>query len=525
MQIAETIIQQLGGAGRLRAMVGAYNFIAIKNGVSFRIKNQRANHIKITLNGKDLYDLEIGRIRGTTYKVVHEANDLYYDMLKPAIEKATGMYLSLFKKGGNLSYKGLPIHKEHPSGMYSFFSEKRKRFLKYDSLDEVKKHIDSEIKMAKGGRVKGNWKIEISFKKGTKYYNRMPQITYMKYGITKDDAMWYVKNLNENDEVETYSITKIPPLAEKKLKFDDLIGKTFPIEIGSYDRKKTWTKEELYNALVTVITHNLFDLDFYHSEYNDENKEYFTAFKETRQKMFADVDNVLNKYFKFTTTAYSTKEEVLVFKNKDADNRKFINDWFKNNKKISPELKRQYKLYREDYAGETPYAKGGNMQKLTEKDFIRKKKFKVGNVLVELEKRTSPIYYSAKYTNTTENEKIGSYGSPNIEDVIYDIRTSKYAKGGTTLNTYNVLFQYKGVSPRSGWVQMDNEDIVVKALSSVEAKKIATHKFKTKHPNKEFKIMGVENMSEKNNFDEMFSKGEMAKGGLLGGFNYSIGGL
>lgn len=155
MQIAETIIQQLGGAGRLRAMVGAYNFIAIKNGVSFRIKNQRANFIKITLNGKDLYDLEIGRIRGTTYKVVHEANDLYYDMLKPAIEKATGMYLSLFKKGGNLSYKGLPIHKEHPSGMYSFFSEKRKRFLKYDSLDEVKKHIDSEIKMAKGGLLGG----------------------------------------------------------------------------------------------------------------------------------------------------------------------------------------------------------------------------------------------------------------------------------------------------------------------------------------------------------------------------------
>jgi len=106
MQIAETIVQQLGGAGRLRVMVGAYNFVAIKNGLSFRIKNQKANFIKITLNGKDLYDLEIGRFRGLNYKVVYEGEDLYNDMLKPAIEKATGMYLSLFKKGGKMAEGG-----------------------------------------------------------------------------------------------------------------------------------------------------------------------------------------------------------------------------------------------------------------------------------------------------------------------------------------------------------------------------------------------------------------------------------
>jgi hypothetical protein len=99
-EIANTILQQLGGANRLVMMTGAYNFVAIQNGLSFKIKNPKANYIKITLNGKDLYDLEVGRIRGNSYKVVSQYDDLYFDMLKPSIEKATGMYLSLFEKGG-----------------------------------------------------------------------------------------------------------------------------------------------------------------------------------------------------------------------------------------------------------------------------------------------------------------------------------------------------------------------------------------------------------------------------------------
>jgi hypothetical protein len=102
VEVAKTILAQLGGAGRLNAMTGAYNFIAMPNGVSFRIKNQRANYIKITLTSMDLYDLEVGRIRGNNYTVVVKNEGLYNDMLKPAIEKATGMYLSLFKQGGTI---------------------------------------------------------------------------------------------------------------------------------------------------------------------------------------------------------------------------------------------------------------------------------------------------------------------------------------------------------------------------------------------------------------------------------------
>ena len=98
-RVAKQIINQLGGMGRLNAMTGAYNFIALPNGVSFRIKNQRANYIKITVTSMDLYDLEVGRIRGDKYTTVVKKEGLYDNMIKPAIEEATSMYLS-FDDGG-----------------------------------------------------------------------------------------------------------------------------------------------------------------------------------------------------------------------------------------------------------------------------------------------------------------------------------------------------------------------------------------------------------------------------------------
>jgi len=101
-EIAKTILKQLGGAGKLVAMTGAYNFVDTGKGLAFKIKNAKSNYIKITLTSLDLYDVEIGRIRGTTYKVVAEAQNLYADQLVPFIEKTTGMYLSLFARGGDV---------------------------------------------------------------------------------------------------------------------------------------------------------------------------------------------------------------------------------------------------------------------------------------------------------------------------------------------------------------------------------------------------------------------------------------
>jgi hypothetical protein len=100
---AKIILEQLGGAGRLRAMTGAYNFQDTGSGLSFRIKNPKANCIKVTLTRADLYDVEVGRIRGGEYTVVKRVDGLYDDQLKSVIEKATGMRLSMgFADGGEV---------------------------------------------------------------------------------------------------------------------------------------------------------------------------------------------------------------------------------------------------------------------------------------------------------------------------------------------------------------------------------------------------------------------------------------
>jgi hypothetical protein len=138
-EIASTILQQLGGANRLHAMTGAYNFVNLGNGLSFKIKNQRANYIKITLTSMDLYDVEVGRIRGNTYKVVAEGKGMYAEELKPFIEKSTGMYLTFgrgYAKGGMISVKS----EDGEDLMYKIDTDE-----KYIEVDENTKKYLSDI--------------------------------------------------------------------------------------------------------------------------------------------------------------------------------------------------------------------------------------------------------------------------------------------------------------------------------------------------------------------------------------------
>lgn len=101
--VAKIILQQLGGQGKLVVMTGANNFVAFSNGVSFKLKSRKANYVKITLNGNDLYDIQFQKLFGMKSKVVAEYNDIYFDQLIPIVEKETGMYLKMFKKGGIVS--------------------------------------------------------------------------------------------------------------------------------------------------------------------------------------------------------------------------------------------------------------------------------------------------------------------------------------------------------------------------------------------------------------------------------------
>ena len=65
--IANTILNQLGG-NRFVAMTGAKNFVALENGIRFKIgrNKSKANTVKITVNGLDLYDIEF--IKFTPFK-------------------------------------------------------------------------------------------------------------------------------------------------------------------------------------------------------------------------------------------------------------------------------------------------------------------------------------------------------------------------------------------------------------------------------------------------------------------------
>jgi hypothetical protein len=98
MDVAKTILQQMGGVGRLSAMIGAKYFTASGNGVSFKIgggAKKGINGIRVNLNSMDTYDVSFIKMRKYEQKVVAEVNGVYCDQLKSVVENNIGMYLSL----------------------------------------------------------------------------------------------------------------------------------------------------------------------------------------------------------------------------------------------------------------------------------------------------------------------------------------------------------------------------------------------------------------------------------------------
>ena len=97
MQVAETIIRQMGGFGKLTAMIGASDFAADETSVQFSFKGcRKANKCRVTLLADDTYRCELFRFdRSFNMHTVYSQDGLYWDMLKPVFESETGLYLSL----------------------------------------------------------------------------------------------------------------------------------------------------------------------------------------------------------------------------------------------------------------------------------------------------------------------------------------------------------------------------------------------------------------------------------------------
>jgi hypothetical protein len=98
-EISDTIIHQMGGIGRLKAMLGAKNFSYSRNGyTTFQFAMcKKASHCRITyLEGKDLYMMEFIKVsRNYESKTVETFDDLYADQLIPIFKRFTGLDMSL----------------------------------------------------------------------------------------------------------------------------------------------------------------------------------------------------------------------------------------------------------------------------------------------------------------------------------------------------------------------------------------------------------------------------------------------
>ena len=111
-RVAETILNQFGGLTRLRAMLGAKDFVSRPDGVSWRWPNperQRGNAIRITLTPADLYTVEFLSISGKSVKPVKKYEEIYAQDLVKIFEEQTGWFLTMHggtKIFGDPSEKG-----------------------------------------------------------------------------------------------------------------------------------------------------------------------------------------------------------------------------------------------------------------------------------------------------------------------------------------------------------------------------------------------------------------------------------
>ena len=95
---AGIVLKQLGG-NKFIAMTGAKNFLKDddKQMITFKIGRncKTINHIRITLNSMDTYDMEFIRVRASKITIVNKVDGVYNDQLQEIFTLHTGMETSL----------------------------------------------------------------------------------------------------------------------------------------------------------------------------------------------------------------------------------------------------------------------------------------------------------------------------------------------------------------------------------------------------------------------------------------------
>ena len=96
MEIATIIRQQLGG-NKFKVMTGAKDFVAISNGLQFKLPSRQINLVQITLNTTDSYDIKFFKavFSRNEVKTVKAVEGIYDDQLAEIFEETTGLRTSL----------------------------------------------------------------------------------------------------------------------------------------------------------------------------------------------------------------------------------------------------------------------------------------------------------------------------------------------------------------------------------------------------------------------------------------------
>ena len=99
-QIARTIQQQMGGGGRLHAMINAREYICGEtNGIPFlrfRFSGYRkASGCQINLELNDTYSMEFMKSTKDGYVTIKKVEGVYCDTLQSTFEDETGLRLTL----------------------------------------------------------------------------------------------------------------------------------------------------------------------------------------------------------------------------------------------------------------------------------------------------------------------------------------------------------------------------------------------------------------------------------------------
>jgi len=98
IQVAKTILAQLGGGQRLNVMIGARDVLALPSGgVQFtHMRGIRgANKLCIELDQNDTYTVQFWKIRGLDCTKLSEVSGVYADSLARVVEWGTGLALHL----------------------------------------------------------------------------------------------------------------------------------------------------------------------------------------------------------------------------------------------------------------------------------------------------------------------------------------------------------------------------------------------------------------------------------------------